>query len=78
MFENGLPAAATTFDRLAEVQIPVTIAASVDGGGPAQAAPLIVDALPHGRLERFRLTHFGPMEDPAVIAAVIRADLHLG
>jgi pimeloyl-ACP methyl ester carboxylesterase len=78
VFENGLPAAAATFDRLAEVRIPVTIAASVDGGGPAHAAPLIVDALPHGRLERFRLTHFGPMEDPAGIAAALRADLDLG
>jgi pimeloyl-ACP methyl ester carboxylesterase len=78
VFENGLPAAATTFDRLGEVRIPVTIAASVDGGGPAHAAPLIVDALPDGRLQRFRLTHFGPMEDPAAIAASIRADLDLG
>jgi pimeloyl-ACP methyl ester carboxylesterase len=78
VFENGLPAAAATFDRLAEVRIPVTIAASMDGAGPAHAAPLIVDALPHGRLERFRLTHFGPMEDPAGIAGAIRADLGLG
>jgi pimeloyl-ACP methyl ester carboxylesterase len=78
VFENGLRAAGATFDRLAEVRIPVTVAASVDGSGPAHAAPLIVDALPRGRLERFRLTHFGPMEDPAGIAAAIRADLDLG
>jgi pimeloyl-ACP methyl ester carboxylesterase len=76
VFENG--ADAGTFDRLAEVRIPVTVAASVDGGGPAKVAPLIADALPHGRLERLpQLTHFGPMEDPAGIAAAIRADLVL-
>jgi pimeloyl-ACP methyl ester carboxylesterase len=78
VFENGLAAGGTTFDRLAEVRIPVTVAASVDGGGPAHAAPSIVDALPDGRLERFRLTHFGPMQDPAGIADAIRADLDLG
>ncbi len=77
VFENG--ASARTFDRLAAVSIPVTVAASVGGGGPAPVAPLIADALPDGHLERFpQLTHFGPMEDPAGIAAAIRADLDLG
>jgi pimeloyl-ACP methyl ester carboxylesterase len=77
VFENGVVADA--FDRLAEVRIPVTVAASDDGGGPARVAGSIVDALPHGRLERFpELTHFGPMEDPAGIASAIRADLDLG
>jgi pimeloyl-ACP methyl ester carboxylesterase len=77
VFENGV--AANAFDRLTEVRISVTVAASEDGGGPAQVAPLIVDALPRGRLELFpELTHFGPMEDPAGIAAAIRAGLNLG
>jgi pimeloyl-ACP methyl ester carboxylesterase len=77
VFENGATAGA--FDRLAEVRIPVTVAASVDGGGPARVAPAIAEALPQGRLERFPdLTHFGPMEDPAGIAAAIRAALELG
>jgi hypothetical protein len=40
---------------------------------------VIVDALPQGRLELFpELTHFGPMQDPARIAAAIRAALDLG
>ena len=57
----------------------VTVAASVDGGGPAGVAPAIADALPRGRLERFpHLTHFGPMEDPAGIATAIRTALELG
>jgi pimeloyl-ACP methyl ester carboxylesterase len=77
VFENGV--AATAFDRLSEVRIPVTVAASVDGGGPAGVAPAIADALPQGRLERFpHLTHFGPMEDPAGIATAIRTALELG
>ena len=77
VFENGI--AANAFDRLGEVRIPVTVAASEDGGAPARVAPLIVDALPQGRLELFpELTHFGPMEDPAAIAAAIRAALDLG
>ncbi len=77
VFENGV--AADAFHRLGEVRIPVTVAASEDGGAPARVAPLIVDALPQGRLELFpELTHFGPMEDPAGIAAAIRAALDLG
>jgi pimeloyl-ACP methyl ester carboxylesterase len=77
VFENGV--VANAFDRLAEVRIPVTVAASEDGGGPARAAPAIVDTLPRGRLELFpELTHFGPMEDPARIAAAIHAALDLG
>jgi pimeloyl-ACP methyl ester carboxylesterase len=75
VFENG--AAAGAFDRLGDVRIPVTVAASGDGG-PAQVAPLIADALFQGRFERFpQLTHFGPMEDPAGIADAIRAALDL-
>ena len=46
MFENG--ADAGTFDRLAEVRCPVTVAAGGDGAWPAEVAPLIADALPHG------------------------------
>lgn len=77
VFENGL--AIDAFDRLGEVRIPVTVAASEDGGAPARVAPLLVDALPQGRLELFpELTHFGPMEDPAGIAAAVRAALDLG
>ena len=76
VFENGANVGA--FDRLSEVRIPVTVAASGDRGGPAQVAPLIADALPQGRFARFpHLTHFGPMEDPAGIAAAIRTALDL-
>jgi pimeloyl-ACP methyl ester carboxylesterase len=68
-----------TFDRLDEVRCPVTVAMSGDRVGPAQMAPLVVDALPDGHLERHpTLTHFGPMQDPAAMAAAVRATLHLG
>jgi pimeloyl-ACP methyl ester carboxylesterase len=68
----------STFAHLDEVRCPVTVAASGDRGGPAQIAPLIADSLPAGHLERHpTLTHFGPMEDPATMAAAIRSALHL-
>jgi hypothetical protein len=64
---------------LGEVQTPVTVAVSGDGGGAAQIGPLVADALPRGRLERYpHLTHFGPMEDPPGMAAAVRAALGLG
>jgi pimeloyl-ACP methyl ester carboxylesterase len=67
------------FERLAELRCPVTVAASGDGGLPAQVAGLVAKALPSGQLERFDdLTHFGPMEDPATIAAAVRSALDLG
>lgn len=68
-----------TFSHLAEVHCPVTVAVSGDAAGPAQIAPLVVDALPDGHLERHpTLTHFGPMEDPAGMATAVRAALRLG
>lgn len=70
------PPASGSFERLAEVRCPVTVVASGDGGMPARLAPLIVDVLPEGRLEHHpRLTHFGPMEDPATIGESIRTAL---
>ena len=77
VFEGSLRQ--TTFSRLGEVRCPVTVAVSGDAAGPAFLGPLVADALPHGTLERHpTLTHFGPMEDPAAMAAAVRAALHLG
>lgn len=66
-----------TFERLAEVRVPVTVACgNADGFGPAAFAPLIVEELPRGALEAHDdLGHFGPLEDPQSIAASIRAAL---
>ncbi|QGG94786.1 alpha/beta fold hydrolase [Actinomarinicola tropica] len=62
-----------TFERLDDIACPVTIAAGGDGGFPATIAPRIADGLPMGRLEEHpELGHFGPLEDPAGIAARIR------
>lgn len=64
------------FDRLGEVKCPVTVAASGDGGFPAQMATTVASNLPDGHLEHFDdLTHFGPMESPHTIAQAIHAAL---
>lgn len=65
-------------DRLGEIDIPVTVVASGDGENPALIAPAVAAALPRGRLVRMDdLTHFGPFQDPARVAAAIAADLGL-
>ena len=63
------------WDHLAEVTCPVTVAVGAEHPGtPATFGEPIVGQLPHGRLERHPdLGHFGPLEDPASIAACIRA-----
>ncbi|HEX8803512.1 MAG TPA: alpha/beta hydrolase [Acidimicrobiales bacterium] len=75
VFEGGRDTGA--FARLGEVRCPVTVAAGREGG-PAALAPVVAAALSRGRLETFpHLSHFGPMEDPAGIAAAVAAALHL-
>jgi pimeloyl-ACP methyl ester carboxylesterase len=61
------------FDHLDEVRCPVTIAVGeIEGFGPAAFASLVADAVPDGRLVEFGdLGHFGPLQDPARIAASI-------
>lgn len=64
------------FEHLGEVQCPVTIGVGeVTGFGPAAAAVPVVAALPRGSLDEYpELGHFGPLQDPARIAArVLRA-----
>jgi pimeloyl-ACP methyl ester carboxylesterase len=61
------------FDHLGEVACPVVIACSAEPFGPAMFAPHIADALPCGELEvHEHLTHFGPLEAPAELAASVR------
>lgn len=70
---------ADAFTGLGAVRCPVTVAVSGDGGGPAQLAGLVAERLPRGRLEHHPdLSHFGPMEAPAVMAAAVSAALGLG
>lgn len=61
------------FDRLGEVRCPVTVAVGeVVPFGPAAVAEAVASRLPNGRLEEHPdLGHFGPLEDPARIAARI-------
>ena len=63
------------FARLGEVRCPVTVLRGrVDRPGPASVAPLVAEALLAGVLEDHpELGHFGPLEDPAAMAASIRS-----
>lgn len=63
-------------DEVAPITIPVVVAAGAEvamgNDLPPMVAPLIAEALGNGRLELFDgLTHFGPMENGAVVAAAI-------
>jgi pimeloyl-ACP methyl ester carboxylesterase len=64
-----------TFERLAGVACPVVVARGVvDAWGPAAFAERIVAALPTAELHAFgHVGHFGPLEDPAGMAADVRA-----
>ena len=63
-----------TFTDLRAVSIPVTVAVGTTEHGwtPAVFGPSIVEALPKGRLERHPLLgHFGPLQGPATVAAMV-------
>lgn len=65
------------FDHLDAVECPVTVArGAMVEWGPAAFAQRIAGELPHGRLLTFdQLGHFGPLEDPALIAESIMETL---
>jgi pimeloyl-ACP methyl ester carboxylesterase len=56
-----------------DVAAPTVVAVGgTDPGMVADFAPALADALPHGSLERHpTLGHFGPLQDPAAVAAAI-------
>jgi pimeloyl-ACP methyl ester carboxylesterase len=59
--------------HLAEVAAPVSVVRGRDEPGPAQFAPGVAEGLPAGVLhDMAQVGHFGPMEDPAAVAASIR------
>lgn len=60
------------FAALHEVSCPVTIAVGVEDTVPAVFARQIADALPMGTVASFpELAHFGPLENPSLVAASI-------
>lgn len=64
------------FERLPEVQTQTWVAASGDADGPAMLAPMAVERMPNASLVEYPdLTHFGPMQEPARIAADIASAL---
>lgn len=72
-YESGMRHGA--FERLGRVRCPVTVLCGRDDApGPATVAPLVAEELPDGRLEEHpEIGHFGPLEDPAGMAASIRS-----
>lgn len=64
---------ADAFDHLHEVTCPVVVArGGFTAFGPGAFAPRLADELPKGQLEEFpTLGHFGPLEQPAVVAEAI-------
>jgi pimeloyl-ACP methyl ester carboxylesterase len=67
--------ASDAWDHVSTLQIPVAIVAGRPGDpGPGAFAPTTAAALPLGTLvERPRLGHFGPLEDPAGMAEDVAA-----
>ncbi|MGK2949222.1 MAG: alpha/beta fold hydrolase [Acidimicrobiales bacterium] len=62
------------FEGLGEVGCPVVVACGGETEGPAVFAPALVEALPHGLLDRHaHLGHFGPLEAPAELAVAVAA-----
>lgn len=75
VFEGGQP---LDFSLLARIECPALIASGENTGGPhaipSAVAPLVAEALPNAQLqEHAGLTHFGPMEDPELMAESIIA-----
>jgi pimeloyl-ACP methyl ester carboxylesterase len=60
---------------VADTAVPTVVACGgADPGMVADMGPALAAALPHATLERHpRLGHFGPLQDPATIAAAIVA-----
>ncbi|MEE9414066.1 MAG: alpha/beta hydrolase [Acidimicrobiales bacterium] len=57
------------FERLADLEIPVALARSGDGGRPALVQDLVLAQLAYGELIEFEnLNHFGPFQDSEQIA----------
>jgi pimeloyl-ACP methyl ester carboxylesterase len=71
IFEAGVRQ--DTFSRLGAVDCPVLVLAGSGVENPPGAlAPVVAEALPHGRFHCFEeLTHLGPMQNPEHVAAAV-------
>jgi pimeloyl-ACP methyl ester carboxylesterase len=67
----------TIYDRLPDVRCPVVIARGAqEGWDAAERNDVFVSQLPQGRgVDLIGLNHFGPQQDPALLADSIRATL---
>lgn len=69
VFENHFTGALGTIDAYLP---PTQVAMSGDGGRPAGLAPQVAELMPNGALLRLDdVSHFGPMENPQLIAEAI-------
>lgn len=60
-------------EAMSTVDLRTVVAASGDGGIPAELAPQLVKAMPNATLMEFPfLTHFGPLQEPVSVAAAVR------
>lgn len=58
---------------MTEIELDVVVGVSSDGQLPAQLAPVVAEKLPNGVLMEFlTLTHFGPLQDPVLVANAVR------
>ena len=61
-------------EHLGDVTCPTIVVRGAPDPGPYDLAPAVASGVADGRLEELpQVTHFGPLEDPALIAASIRA-----
>lgn len=67
------------WERLDEISCPVLILGGHPSAGPGEIVHLLAEPLPYGRFQRFdHLSHFGPIEDPALVAETTAAFFSAG
>jgi len=70
VFENSMSG---VYEQLPNIETRVTVVGSGDGSLPAQLAEAAADQMPHGTYVFEKdLTHFGPFQDPAAMAASVQ------
>lgn len=73
IFENSMSG---VYELLPEIETRVTVVGSGDGSLPAQVASTAAEQMPQGTyVFEPELTHFGPFQDPAAMAASVRASV---
>ena len=70
-------AGTVSLESMREIEMPIIVGCSGDGGVAAQLAVHVAEALPSGQLLMFpELTHFGPLQNPVTVANEVRQHIH--